>query len=83
VEDSLAYFNTARYLRGELPFSELRAPFPYRLLVPALAALLPGELHNSFARLNWLSVAAAAPCWPWPWRISASTASGCWAPVCC
>ena len=60
VEDSLAYFNTARYLRGELPFNELRAPFPYRLLMPALAALLPGELHNSFARLNWLSVAAAA-----------------------
>ena len=60
VEDSLAYFNTARYLRGELPFNELRAPFPYRLLMPALAALLPGELHNSFARLNWISVATAA-----------------------
>jgi 4-hydroxybenzoate polyprenyltransferase len=60
VEDSLAYFNTARYLRGELPFDQLRAPFPYRLLMPALAAALPGELHNSFARLNWLSVAAAA-----------------------
>ncbi|MES2075549.1 MAG: hypothetical protein V4462_08015 [Pseudomonadota bacterium] len=60
VEDSLAYFNTARYLRGELPFNELRAPFPYRILVPALAAALPGELHNAFAALNWLLISGAA-----------------------
>ncbi|NVD98227.1 hypothetical protein [Massilia sp. BJB1822] len=60
VEDSLAYYDTARYLRGEIPVGELRAPFPYRLLVPALAALAPGELHNSFATLNWLCITAAA-----------------------
>ncbi len=60
VADSLAYFNTARYFRGELPLSALEAPFPYRSLMPALAALVPGELHNSFAILNWLSVSAAA-----------------------
>ncbi|WP_143133332.1 hypothetical protein [Pseudoduganella namucuonensis] len=59
VEDSLAYFNTARYLRGELPFGELRAPFPYRVLVPAVASIIPGELRNSFAMLNWLLVSAA------------------------
>jgi hypothetical protein len=60
IEDSLAYFNTARYLRGELAAAELRAPFPYRLLVPALAAALPGELRNAFAALNWALVTAAA-----------------------
>jgi len=64
VEDSLAYYNTALYLRGELPFGELRAPFPYRILVPAIASIIPGELHNSFAGLNWLCTAAAA------WMIS-------------
>lgn len=60
VADSLAYYNTASYFRGELPISALEAPFPYRALMPGLAALLPGELHNSFAILNWLSVSAAA-----------------------
>ena len=60
VEDSLAYFNTTRYLRGEIPASELRAPFPYRLLVPSLAALLPGDARQSFALVNWLSISAAA-----------------------
>ena len=60
VEDSLHYFNTARYLRGEIPASELKAPFPYRLLVPAAAAAIPGEVRNSFALLNWLLVSAAA-----------------------
>jgi len=60
VEDSLAYFNTARYLRGEIPASELRAPFPYRLLAPALAALIPGDTRQSFALLNWLCISAAA-----------------------
>lgn len=60
VEDSLAYFNTARYLRGELPASALQAPFPYRLLMPALAALLPGDVRNNFATLNWLAVSIAA-----------------------
>ncbi|GAB2852860.1 hypothetical protein GCM10027277_21570 [Pseudoduganella ginsengisoli] len=59
IEDSLAYFNTALWLRGELPFSALQAPFPYRLLIPAVASALPGELHNSFAMLNWLLVSAA------------------------
>jgi hypothetical protein len=60
VEDSLAYFNTARYLRGEIPASELRAPFPYRLLVPAVAAALPGNLRDTFAALNWALVTTAA-----------------------
>jgi hypothetical protein len=60
VEDSLAYFNTARYLRGEIPASELRAPFPYRLLAPALAAAIPGDTRQSFALLNWLCVSATA-----------------------
>jgi hypothetical protein len=60
VEDSLAYFDTARWVRGEIPLQELRAPFPYRLAVPALAAFLPGDLHNTFAALNWLFVTATA-----------------------
>jgi hypothetical protein len=60
IEDSLAYFNTARYLRGEIPVSGLRAPFPYRLLVPAIASILPGDLRNAFAGLNWALVLAAA-----------------------
>ncbi|MYM23509.1 hypothetical protein GTP46_12705 [Duganella sp. FT135W] len=60
VEDSLAYFNTARYLRGEIPASELRAPFPYRLLAPALAAAIPGDTRQSFALLNWLCISATA-----------------------
>jgi len=60
VEDSLAYFNTARYLRGEIAFSELRAPFPYRVTIPALAAWWPGDLRNGFATLNWLATAGTA-----------------------
>lgn len=60
VEDSLAYFDTARYLRGEIALTDLRAPFPYRLLVPGIAALLPGELRQTFATLNWALVTAAA-----------------------
>lgn len=60
VEDSQAYFDTARYLRGELPFSELRAPFPYRVLVPAMASVIPGDLRNGFAGLNWALIAGAA-----------------------
>jgi hypothetical protein len=60
IEDSLAYFNTAQWLRGELAPSELRAPFPYRIAVPALAALLPGDAHNTFATLNWLFTVATA-----------------------
>ena len=60
VEDSQAYFDTARYLRGEIPASELRAPFPYRLLAPALAAAIPGDTRQSFALLNWLCISATA-----------------------
>ena len=60
VEDSLHYFNTARYLRGEVSFSELVAPFPYRLLVPAAAAAIPGDVRNNFALVNWLLVSATA-----------------------
>lgn len=60
IEDSLAYFNTARYLRGEVPFSALRAPFPYRLAMPALAAYWPGDVRNGFATLNWLATVGTA-----------------------
>jgi hypothetical protein len=60
VEDSLAYFDTARWVRGEIPLQDLRSPFPYRLAVPALAALLPGDIHNTFAALNWIFVTATA-----------------------
>ncbi len=60
VADSQAYYDTARWLRGEIPASSLVAPFPYRLLVPALAAGLPGDLRNGFAMLNWVLVTAGA-----------------------
>jgi hypothetical protein len=60
IEDSQAYFDTARYFRGELGIEALRAPFPYRTLVPALAAALPGDLRQVFAALNWLCMTASA-----------------------
>jgi hypothetical protein len=60
IEDSQAYFDTARYLRGDLPFAALRAPFPYRVAMPALAAWWPGDLRNGFATLNWLATAGTA-----------------------
>lgn len=60
VEDSQAYFDTARFLRCEIGLGELRARFPYRLLVPALAAAMPGDLRNAFAALNWMLVSGAA-----------------------
>ncbi|WP_312520125.1 hypothetical protein [Massilia sp.] len=60
IQDSQAYFDTARYLRGDIPKSELVAPFPYRLLVPATAAALPGDVRNNFATLNWLLIVAGA-----------------------
>lgn len=60
VADSQAYYDTARYLRGEIAGSELVAPFPYRLLVPAAASLIPGDLRNGFAMLNWALVTLGA-----------------------
>ncbi|VXC74306.1 hypothetical protein [Massilia sp. 9I] len=60
VADSQAYYDTARWLRGEIPASTLVAPFPYRLLVPAVASIIPGDLHNGFAMLNWLLVTSGA-----------------------
>jgi hypothetical protein len=60
IEDSQAYFDTARYFRGELGIEALRAPFPYRTLVPAIAAALPGDLRQVFAALNWLCMTASA-----------------------
>lgn len=60
VEDSQAYYDTARYLRGEVPASALRAPFPYRLLAPAVATAIPGDTRQSFALLNWLCISATA-----------------------
>jgi hypothetical protein len=65
VEDSLDYFNTARFLRGELPLNELRAPFPYRVLMPAIAAYLPGDLRNGFATVNWFAISIAAATMSW------------------
>lgn len=62
VQDSQYYFDTARYLRGDIPKSELVPPFPYRILVPALASAIPGDLRNNFAMLNWLLVVAGACC---------------------
>ncbi len=60
VEDSLHYFETAQWLRGDVPTSELVAPFPYRIAVPALAAAIPGDVRNNFALVNWASMALAA-----------------------
>lgn len=60
IEDSQAYFDTARWLRGDAPASVLRPPFPYRIAVPALAAAIPGPLRHTFALLNWLFVSATA-----------------------
>jgi hypothetical protein len=60
VADSQAYYDTARWLRGEIPASSLVAPFPYRLLVPALASSIPGDLRNGFAMLNWVLVTLGA-----------------------
>ncbi len=60
VEDSQAYFDTARYFRGEVGREALRAPFPYRALVPAIAAILPGDLRQVFAALNWLCMTGSA-----------------------
>lgn len=60
VGQSQAYFDTARFLRGEIGPGELRAPFAYRLLVPAIAAAIPGDLRNAFAALNWMLVSGAA-----------------------
>ena len=60
VADSQAYYDTARYLRGEIDAGQLVAPFPYRVLVPAVAALIPGELRHTFAALNWVLVSAGA-----------------------
>jgi len=60
VADSQAYYDTARYLRGEIGIEQLVAPFPYRVLVPAIAAAMPGDLRHTFAALNWLLVSAGA-----------------------
>lgn len=60
VADSQAYYDTARWLRGEIPAGSLVAPFPYRILLPALASVIPGDLRNGFAMLNWLLVTLGA-----------------------
>ncbi|MCC2970507.1 hypothetical protein [Massilia sp. IC2-476] len=60
VADSQAYYDTARWLRGEIPASSLVAPFPYRILVPAVASVIPGDLRNGFAMLNWVLVTLGA-----------------------
>jgi hypothetical protein len=60
IEDSQAYYDTARYFRGEVGIDALRAPFPYRTLVPAIAAMLPGDLRHVFAGLNWMFMTTSA-----------------------
>jgi len=60
IADSQAYYDTARWLRGEIDASGLVAPFPYRVLVPAIAAILPGDVRNTFAALNWMLVTVGA-----------------------
>ena len=60
VADSAAYLDAARWLRGEVPLAEVKPPFSYRLGLPALAALLPGELPHVFGTLNWLFVTTSA-----------------------
>ena len=65
VEDSQAYFDTARYLKGELPLDALRAPFPYRIGVPGLVALFPFDVRATFATVNWLFVTASACLLAW------------------
>jgi hypothetical protein len=60
IEDSQAYYDTARYFRGEVGIDALRPPFPYRALVPAIAAILPGDLRQVFAGLNWLFMTTSA-----------------------
>lgn len=58
--DALAYFDVGLWLRDEIPLSQLRAPFAYRLGMPALAAFVPGELHHVFATLNWFCTGITA-----------------------
>lgn len=58
--ESSAYLNLAHWLRGESALPALPAPFAYRLGLPALASVLPGELHHVFATVNWLFVTATA-----------------------
>jgi hypothetical protein len=58
--ESSGLLGLAHWLRGEAPLPLLAAPFTYRLGLPALASVLPGELHHVFATLNWLFVAATA-----------------------
>jgi len=58
--ESSAYLGLAHWLRGEVPLPVLAAPFTYRLGLPALASVLPGELHHVFATLNWLFVTVTA-----------------------
>lgn len=60
VADSHYYHQVAQYLRGELPQESLRAPFAYRVLAPAIAAALPGDVRGTFVLTNWFSVTAAA-----------------------
>jgi hypothetical protein len=60
IEDSQAYFDTVRFLRGELAVSDLRAPFPYRIGIPALVAALPFDARHAFAAVNWLCVSLAS-----------------------
>lgn len=58
--DSQAWLDTARWLRGGLAPASLQPPFSWGLGLPALAALMPGELNHAFGTLNWLFVTVTA-----------------------
>ena len=58
--ESFALLDLAHWLRGDAALPQLTAPLTYRLGLPALASVLPGELHHVFATLNWLFVTATA-----------------------
>lgn len=58
--ESSALLDLAHWLRGDELMPQLAAPFTYRLGLPALASVLPGELHHVFATLNWLFITVTA-----------------------
>jgi len=58
--ESPGLLGLAHWLRGEAPLPTLATPFTYRLGMPALASVLPGELHHVFATVNWLFITATA-----------------------
>lgn len=61
--DDEHYHHLAQYFRGELPPTALRAPFAYRVGLPAMVAVLPfRDIDLTFRTMNalWLVAAHAA-----------------------